>query len=317
MAHTHVRTLVTRRSMETHGVVALDLQDPERWPLPPFTAGAHVDIVLSDGLVRQYSLCGDPADGARYRIAVLHAKDGRGGSAAVHRLNVGDTVLVSLPRNHFPIAEGAKRHIMLAGGIGVTPFLSMIPELRRRGEDFQLRLYTGGPESTPFLESLANLRDEGRVSIHHRLRDLANLAALRESLGRPEPGDHVYCCGPEQFMDLVAEATRHWPEEAVHFERFRPPEPSGDPTETGYVVELVRSGRSVPVGQGQSMSDALKAAGIEIDTSCGAGTCGTCKTRYLAGTPIHRDLVLRRSEREQYLTPCVSSCSSSTIELDL
>lgn len=317
MAFTHVSTIVSRRHMETDRVVVLDLQDPDGWPLPPFTAGAHLDVVLPGGYVRQYSLCGDPADRTKYQVGVLDAAGGRGGSAALHRLAAGDPVPVSLPRNHFPLAPAAARHILIAGGIGVTPFMSMIPELARRGEGFELHVCTRSLEATPFLAALARLAAEGRAFLHHDGGDPRQGLDVRSLLAQPGPSEHVYCCGPAPLMDAVAEAAAHWPEGTVHFERFGAPPAAAAGGDAAYTIELARSAREIRVQPGQAMSAALAAAGIALDVSCQAGTCGACRTRYTAGSPIHRDLVLRPAERGEYLMPCVSGCAGQRLVLDL
>lgn len=317
MAYTHITTVVTRRTIEADGIVALDLQDPDRWPLPGFTAGSHIDVVLPGGLLRQYSLCGDPADRLRYRVGVLDVKGGRGGSAAVHQFQVGDIVSVSLPRNHFPIADVATKHVLIGGGIGITPLLSMVSELRRRGADFFLQICARSAKVTPFKDELDAIVREGRAAIHYDGGDPTAGLDLQELLRNPSKGDHVYCCGPGGFMDAVAAATSHWPEETVHFERFGAPPAAANRTGTAYTIELARSKRELIVAPGQTMSDAIKAADIALDTSCQAGTCGACKTRYLSGSPIHRDMVLRRAERGAYVTPCVSGCASDRMVLDL
>jgi len=317
MAITHVTTVVRSRRMETERIVALELEDPDRWQLPPFTAGAHVDVVLPGGYIRQYSLCGDPMNDRCYRIGVLEVQDGRGGSAAVHRLAVGDNVPVSLPRNHFPLATSAGRHILIAGGIGVTPFLSMVPVLRRMGSRFILHVCTRSETATPFRSALTPLLADHLACLHHDDGDPSRGLDVRRLLAAPKLGDHVYCCGPTPLMDAVAQAASHWPDGTVHFERFGAPPMEVGGSEAAYTVELARSQREVTVKPGQTMAAALIAAGVAIDVSCEAGTCGTCRTRYLAGVPLHRDLVLRPAERAEFLMPCVSGCAGAHLVLDL
>jgi vanillate O-demethylase ferredoxin subunit len=302
----------------TERVKTFELHDPDDWELPPFTPGAHVEVHLPGDHARKYSLFGDPHDSRRYHLGVLLQSDGRGGSLAFHtRVEPGTVLSISLPKNHFPLASSAERHIFIAGGIGITPFLSMIPAVVRAGEDFVLHYCTRTPADTPFLEKLAPFAESGRVVVHHDDGDPRQGLDVSSLLRTRRDGDHVYCCGPEPLMQAVQVAAAHWPAGTVHFERFNPPAPLPAKDGATYVLELARSGTSIEVAPGQSMAGALLAAGVGIDLSCEAGTCGSCRTRYLAGKPEHRDFVLRAEERGEFLMPCVSSCRAGPIVLDL
>lgn len=288
------------------GVRVLTLADPDDWELPPFAAGAHVDLHLPSGRIRQYSLCGDPTEPARWRVAVGLEAAGRGGSAEAHGLEAGTTLLASLPRNLFPLAQTG-RAVMVAGGIGITPFLSMAPVLARAGRDFELHVCT--PGETPFGAALAAYGDRVRF---HRSADggRLDLTALIAGVG---PEDHLYCCGPARMVDEAAHAGAVLGER-LHIERFGV---DGPAVAAAYEIELARSGRVIPVGVGQTMLDALRGAGLDLPATCEGGVCLDCRTRYLAGEPEHRDLALTAAERGAWLTPCVSGCAGGRIVLDL
>ncbi len=292
------------------GVRAFTLTDPEDWPLPPFTAGAHIDLHLPSGRIRQFSLCNDPADGNRYVVTVQGEAHGRGGSLEMLALGPGTELLASLPRNTFPLAEDAGRHVMVAGGIGLTPFLSMIPVLERASADWHLHACARAAEAVPDGGRLVQVATE-RVTQH--LSDSGSrldLPALIAGLG---PHDHLYVCGPERMIVQALEAGTGLGER-LHVERF-------GTTVTGataaYELELARSGQRIAVAAGQGMLDALRAAGVEVPSSCEGGVCLECKTRYLSGTPLHRDLLMSEIDRQSYVTPCVSGCSGGRLMLDL
>jgi ferredoxin-NADP reductase len=311
-----VTTVVTDITRENSAISTFTLMDPDGWPLPPFEAGAHIDVHLPGGPVRQYSLCGDPADGVRYRLAVQREAGGRGGSALMHEaIRTGDRLLVSLPRNHFPLTASGRRHVLIGGGIGLTPLMAMVETLRRRGEAFELHACIRSRADMPFRDWLETLERRGLAHIHASRDGAGNrldLAGLLRSL----PDDtHVYCCGPARMIEAVVAAGAGRPEDTVHVEHFgsaRIP-PGGE----AFTVELARSKRSVPVAAGMTIVEALREAGVEIDASCEGGACLTCKTRYLDGVPIHRDLVMKPAERREFMTPCVSGCASERLVLDL
>lgn len=295
---------------DEHQVRRIEMGDLDDWLLPPFTAGAHVDIYLPSGTVRQYSLCGDPVEGNRYHIAVKRDVNSRGGSVEVHdALTEGQDVLLSLPRNHFPLVEIAGRVVMLAGGIGVTPFLSMLPELERRGVDYLLRTSTLSADATPMRDVLSPYGD--KVQFHHDENDTRiDLKAEIDALG---PDDHLYVCGPTPMLDAAEKLGAHLGDR-LHIEHFGADGAGSDPA---YEVEIASSGQIIPVSEGHTMLEALRMAGVDVPASCEGGICLDCKTRYLSGTPNHRDITLPKSERGEYLTPCVSGCDGGRITLDL
>ncbi|MEU9059213.1 PDR/VanB family oxidoreductase [Streptomyces sp. NPDC048430] len=296
------------------GVVALTLVHPDGARLPDWTPGSHIDLVLPDQTVRQYSLCGDRWDAYRYRVAVLREPAGRGGSAYVHdRLRPGDRVGVGGPRNHFPMVP-AQRYLFIAGGIGITPLLPMVRQAELVGLGWQL-LYGGrSRDSMAFLEELAAYR--GRVQVEPQ--DEKGLLDLVSHLGRPRPDTKVYCCGPAPLLRAVQDACADWPEYALRTERFAAE--LGPPArEEPFEVELRRTGRTVTVPPGTSVLEAVRDAGADVLTSCEQGTCGTCLTTVLDGRPDHRDAVLADHERaaNDCMFPCVSRSLDDRLVLDL
>jgi len=198
-----------------------ELVDPNGHDLPPFEAGAHISVRLGEELVRDFSLWNDPAERWRYCIAVL--REGRASSRLHEEVRVGDVVEGSIPRNNFPLAAGAKRHLLIAGGIGITPIMAMIAELRHRRAEFRLHYCTRSPEETAFLDDLAILAAQGRVRFHHDGGDPANGLDIAATLRECRPGTHLYYCGPAGMMAAAAAASAHWPAGTVHFEFFAGP----------------------------------------------------------------------------------------------
>ncbi|WP_432084115.1 PDR/VanB family oxidoreductase [Streptomyces sp. WAC 04229] len=304
--------VVARRQVAAEGVLALTLRHPLGEELPRWRPGAHVDVVLGPGLERQYSLCGDPADRAVWRIAVLREPVGRGGSAYVHEeMKVGDRVRVRGPRNHFRL-EAARRYRFVAGGIGITPILPMLAAAEEAGAEWSL-LYGGRTRNS--------MAFTGELE---RYGDRVTLVPEDES-GRPDlapvaddvPSDTlVYCCGPGPLLDAVGERC---PAGRLRVERFSPAEAQPAGQDRGFEVVLARSGRTVAVEPDVSVLDAVRGAGVEVLFSCTEGTCGTCETEVVAGEPEHRDSVLTEEERAagETMLICVSRCRGRRLVLDL
>jgi ferredoxin-NADP reductase len=284
--------------------------------LPPWGPGAHIDLVLGNGLIRQYSLCGSLEDADTFAVAILREEDGRGGSAWVHdELDVGSELGVRGPRNNFGLVP-ATDYLFIAGGIGITPLLPMIREVDAAGADWRL-LYGGRTrESMAFVEELLEI-DPTRVDVRpeadHGLLDLAG------ALDQAPDGCAVYCCGPEPLLLAVEAQCASRPHLTLHVERFSPREQASDGAHGAFEVRLERSGRRVEVGPNESLLEALESAGVEMDFSCREGTCGTCETRVLAGVPDHRDSLLTDEEKaaNDVMFPCVSRCLSGSLVLDL
>jgi ferredoxin-NADP reductase len=302
------------------GVVRLTLRHPDGAALPSWEPGAHVELVLRPDLVRQYSLCGDPADRSALRVAVLREPNGRGGSAYVHdRLQAGDRLRLGGPRNNFALVA-ARRYLFIAGGIGITPIVPMIAAADRCGTDW--RLVYGGRTlaSMAFRERLR--RDHGdRVTI--RPQDRTGLLDLDSLLAEPDRETAVYCCGPEPLLAAVEQRCERWPPGALHVERFAP-RPDAGPLVSGsgdraFEVELARSGRTLAVPEGRSILEVVEDAGVAVLSSCREGTCGTCETAVLAGKPDHRDSLLTEEERAAADTMmiCVSRSCGDQLVLDL
>jgi ferredoxin-NADP reductase len=310
--HSHVTTVVRNVVAETARITRFELSCSDLWELPAFTAGSHIDVVLPDGNTRQYSLCGDPTDRYRYQIAVLREDNGRGGSLAMHRtIRPGATLYVSVPRNLFGLSASATRHIFVAGGVGITPFISMMADLERRGGLYELHYCTRSREDIAFLTMLSPRASRGTVHFYHHETGPLVLDSL---LASRREGDHAYCCGPERLLNDFIAATGSWPSDTVHYERFGKESVMESPP---YEVRLLRSGRVVQVEANQTLAAALMASGAPVKVACEAGVCGNCKVRYSAGSPVHRDLILSPEERLGVMTTCVSSGELGGLELDL
>ncbi|MHA6627481.1 PDR/VanB family oxidoreductase [Pseudonocardia sichuanensis] len=308
--------VVAERADAAEGVVTLVLRDPSGAPLPAWEPGAHVDLVLTPDLTRQYSLCGDPAERDRWRIAVLREPDGRGGSAFVHeKLLPGATVPARGPRNHFALVP-APHYLFLAGGVGITPIAAMLAAATAAGADWRL-VYGGRSAAT--MAFAAELRAAHGERVHLRPQDEHGLLDLDALLGAPSPDTLVYCCGPAPLLDAVEQRCAGWPPGTLHVERFAPAE-AGAPVLAGaFEVELAQSGVTVTVPPDRSVLDALEEAGTAPLSSCREGTCGTCETAVLAGAVDHRDSLLTDDERAAHDTmfPCVSRAACPKLVLDL
>ncbi|HVV19615.1 MAG TPA: PDR/VanB family oxidoreductase [Pseudonocardiaceae bacterium] len=306
---TEVPLRIAAKTVVADGVVALTLEHPAGGRLPDWTPGAHVDLVLPNGMTRQYSLCGNRFDPQTYRVAVLREPDGRGGSAFVHdELRAGDTVAIGGPRNHFRLVP-ARRYEFIAGGIGITPLLPMIAQATMLGADWHLRYGGRTRTSMAFAGELAG----DRVTIVPQ--DEQGLLDL--TLPEPSPDTKVYCCGPAPLLAAVEQRCTGWPAGILRTERFTPKVHSG--RTTAFDVELRRSGLSVTVRPDQSVLQAAQAAGVAVLSSCRQGVCGTCETTVLAGEPDHRDSILDDAERAagDCMFPCVSRSRTDRLVLDL
>jgi len=274
--------------------------------------------VQAGGSLRRYSLWNDAAERRRYCIAVLREDAGRGGSRHLHdEVRVGDIIEVLPPRNDFPLDPGAQRHLLIAGGIGIAPILSMATELRRRGAEFELHYCTRSPGQTAFRRELAPLAGEGRLHLHHDGGDPARGLDIAALLRLPRPGTHLYYCGPPPLMQAAAEATQHWPDGAVHCEYFTgvcEPDAAGD---RPFRIQLAKTGGEYEVPLGHTIAEVLQRNGIPVRTSCELGYCGTCLTPYLAGEPDHRDQMLEEHGRQRYLLICCSRAKTPVLVLDL
>ena len=310
--------LVVRSVREVaDGVRELRLEHPDGGDLPRWDPGAHVDLRLREDLVRQYSLCGDPADRSSWRVGVLREDAGRGGSEFVHTsLAEGSAVRVRGPRNHFSL-KPSPAYVFVAGGIGVTPILPMVAAAEAAGA--QWRLVYGGRTraSMAFVDELTTAFGDKVVV---RPQDEGGLLDLDEALGRPRDGTFVYCCGPEPLLRAVEDRCRDgWPSGSLQVERFAPKEIAGPAFAGSFEVELATSGVTLTVPEDRSVLAVVEEAGVQVLSSCTEGTCGTCETAVLSGQVDHRDSLLTDSEREANDTMfiCVSRARSERLVLEL
>lgn len=312
---------VARKAAEAQDIVTLELVAADGAALPAFSAGSHIDVQLPNGFTRQYSLCNDPEETHRYQIGVLRDAASRGGSAAVHDLvKEGDVLTISAPRNHFGLAHEAKKHLLLAGGIGVTPILCMAERLANTGGDFAMHYATRAPERTAFRQRIAASAFAARVQFHYDNGDAAQKLDLQALLSQPEAGTHLYVCGPKGFMDAVLNTARAagWPEAQIHYEFFGAEVAKSD-SDASFEIKLASSGRIIMVPKDQTVVQALAAAGVDVMISCEQGVCGTCLTRVLEGVPDHKDSYLTPEEQaaNDQFTPCCSRSKTPQLVLDL
>ena len=295
-------------------VVALRLGRSDGEPLPAWTPGAHIDVILGDDLVRQYSLCGRTSEPDAWRIAVLRAPDSRGGSKAVHEVRPGSTVRVRGPRNHFPIAA-AKRYVFIAGGIGITPLLSMIDEVEATGAEWELHYGGRSLDSMAFVDELRRFDDR----VHLVPQDQHGLLDLDAIMGEPRSDTLVYACGPEPLLAAVEERCAAWPSGGLHLERFAARATDGATVDEPFELVLQRSGKTLEVPSDRSVFDVVREAGVSVLGSCLEGICGTCETEVVEGEIDHRDSILDDDEREsgEVMMICVSRCRSGRLVLDL
>jgi ferredoxin-NADP reductase len=295
-----------------------ELVDPRGRDLPRFEAGAHIGLRLPGGPVRDYSLWNDPAERRRYCIAVLCEADPDAVSRRLRdTVRVGDLVEVSPPRNNFPLADGAGRHLMIAGGIGITPIMAMIAELRRRQAEFLLHYCTRSPEATAFRDELDLLAAQGRVRFHHDGGDPSCGLDVAAALRDPPSGTHLYYCGPAPLMAAVAQASEDWPRGTVHCEYFSAPSEIEFGEDRAFRVRLKRQGGEYEIQAGETILEVLRRHGIMVKSSCELGYCGACLTRYVAGEPEHRDAMLAAADRGRYVLVCCARARTPVLELDL
>jgi vanillate O-demethylase ferredoxin subunit len=312
---------IARRIEEAEGIISLELVRADAGALPAFRPGAHVDLHVPGAGVRQYSLCNPATETHRYQIAVLLDLASRGGSRAIHdQLNQGDTVRISVPRNHFLLHEDAGHTLLLAGGIGITPLLCMTEQLARQRRSFVLHYCSRSQGRTAFYEALRSGPFAHKVRFHLDDGAPGQQLELERELAACPPDTHLYVCGPKGFMNAVLGQAREsgWPESHIHFEYFGA-EVIQKPEEEAFEVELASSGKVIRVAPAQSIAAALSAAGIEVTLSCEQGVCGTCLTRVVSGTPDHRDMYLSLAEQEQndQMLVCCSRSKSARLVLDL
>lgn len=319
MTQPTLSVVVKQRELQAQAVAVITLMAANGAPLPAYTAGAHIDVHLPGGLVRQYSLCGDPRERSNYRLAVLKDPASRGGSIAVQTLTEGATLSIGEPRNHFPLAPDAAYHVLCGGGIGITPMITMAWELHAAGKPFELHYSARSRSQAALLGELASVPWASKATLYFddEGTKLDPVAALEAA----PAGRHIYVCGPTGFMDWVmyraraAGLTSH----EIHREYFSAPAHEVTTPDAAFEVVAKKSGRSVKVEAGQSIRDALKTIGIKVDVSCEEGVCGTCLCTVLEGEPDHRDAYLTDEEREanDQILVCCSRSKSPRLVLDI
>lgn len=297
-------------------ILGFELVARDGRPLPPFSAGAHVDVHTPSGKVRQYSLCGDPANRDSYLIAVKREDNGRGGSLSMHeRLEEGSTLAVQGPRNHFPLSDAAQSSLFVAGGIGITPVVAMLYTLAAAGRPWTLHYCARSAEHAAFLPEVSALPG-GTVHTHFGELPVLDVRGLLEPM---QPGCHLYVCGPAGLMDAALKASAHWPGGHVHHEYFAAPPAAAGAPPAAFELHLARSGATLTVPAERSIVQALREHGVHLPTACEEGVCGTCEVAVLDGLPEHRDFILSGAERaaNRTLLACVSRARSARLVLDL
>ncbi|TDD38804.1 PDR/VanB family oxidoreductase [Saccharopolyspora elongata] len=308
--------VVTRRRDEALGVVSLELQRSDGTPLPTWSPGAHIELDLGEGLLRQYSLSSSTRDHKTWRIAVLREEHGRGGSRRIHdNIDEGDILRVRGPRNHFRL-KPAVRYLFIAGGIGITPIIPMLAEAEEQGAEWELVYGGRSADSMAFRDDLEK-QYPGRVRVFPEAD--CGLLDLEELLGTPQPGLLVYCCGPAPLLDAVEDKCIAWPDGSLHVERFTAKELEAPVRSEVFEVKLARAGVTVQVPAGKSVLESVEEAGVQAAYSCREGACGTCMTTVLEGTVDHRDSLLDDDERAAHDTMmiCVSRAACAKLVLDL
>jgi vanillate O-demethylase ferredoxin subunit len=319
---------VMTRNEEAQDIVSFELSDPDGRTLPPFSAGAHIDVEVNRDIVRQYSLCNHPDEQHRYQIAVLKVADSRGGSIAMHEhIQVGSLVKISEPKNHFPLMPGAKKSILFAGGIGVTPLMCMAERLAHMGADFEFHYSARSVERMAFVNRIKASGFVDKVRFHIDDGPADQKLGVKAALGKKGlfggvPRDvHAYVCGPTGFMDFVLQSAKDnkWPDEQLHREYFSPAASLEIAKSSAFEVQIASTGKTYEIPADLSIVKALRLHGIEIPTSCEEGICGTCLTSVLEGVPDHRDFILSPKEkvRNNQMTPCCSRSKSPKLVLDL
>ena len=307
---------VTRNDQVADGIHLLEFRDAAGKQLPEFSAGAHIAVRVPNGLLRKYSLCNDPAERDRYQIAVKRESNGRGGSRSlIDSVKAGDELVVTAPVNDFGLPPRAQDFLFIAGGIGVTPMMAMIHETLAQGKRFRLFYCSRSPEATAFREELSAPRFKDMITIHYDEGDPSRSLDLRPILAERRNREHLYCCGPRPLMEAVRAMTDHWSPTAVHFEAFSEAEThkAGDKP---FRVKLARSAKVLDVPTDKTILEVLRQHGLDVPSSCETGTCGTCRTKLLAGEADHRDLVLAEHERNDTIMICVSRARSELIIID-
>lgn len=316
-----IDVVVTKKTREAEAIYSYELAAADGSALPPFAAGAHIDVQAAGMPLRQYSLCNHPEEQQRYQIGVLRDPASRGGSAAlVDTVALGDTLQISAPRLLFPLQAGAKKSILFAGGIGITPILCMAERLAQTSADFTLHYCARSRSHMAFRERILASSFAARAELHFDDGAEAQKLQTAQAIGAPEAGVHLYVCGPAGFMAHVIDTAHSlgWPDEQIHREYFYAA-PQEHDSDQSFTLKIASTGQLLTVAPEQTAVAVLHAAGFEIPLSCEQGVCGTCLVAVLEGEPDHRDMFLTKAEhaQNQQFTPCCSRARSATLVLDL
>lgn len=317
-----IEVIVTARKLEAEDIYSYELANRDGQPLPAFAAGAHVDIEIAPGLLRQYSLCNPPHEQHRYQIAVLKEPKSRGGSIAMHeQVQEGTILRISEPRVLFPLERNAKRSLLFAGGIGITPILTMAERLTQIQAKFELHYCARSQERMAFRKRIQSSAYEQSAYLHLDDGPEEQKLNARNVIGAADQDTHLYVCGPSGFMEYIISTARElgWAEKNIHREYFSPPEIQSNAPNGSFEVMIASSGQVFTVPAEQACVEVLNEAGLNIPVSCEQGMCGTCIVQVLEGTPEHRDLFLTEEEhaRNDQFTPCCSRSLSKRLVLDL
>lgn len=311
---------VSKRHFETDDIISLELRATHGGLLPAFAAGAHIDLHLPQHIVRQYSLCNNPAERHRYVIGVLKDPQSRGGSASIHAgVHEGDVLQISEPRNQFALVE-APNYLLLAGGIGITPMMSMAEFLHRSNKPFNCHYFCRTQAKMAFRSRILEAPYASRFSLHYDDTETSDGADIPTVLSSAGSATHLYVCGPNGFIEFVIRTAKEsgWGDERIHFEHFGAA-PVDASKNAPFEVRLARSGDIVQIPSNMTVLEALLKHGCDIPASCEQGTCGTCLTRVVQGVPDHRDLYLTDDEQllnDRFL-PCCSRSKTPLLVLDL
>ncbi|WP_394181373.1 PDR/VanB family oxidoreductase [Marinomonas posidonica] len=314
--------VVRNKTLETPNIASFELAHVGNEKMPSFTTGSHIDVHIADGLIRQYSLINHDQSDEFYKIAVLNDTQSRGGSVALHNnVQIGDTLTISEPRNLFPLNVNSDKVMLFAGGIGITPIMSMAIELDSLGVDFELHYHAKSQTEAAFYEQLKNASFAAKVFFHFSGEREKNDAAINSALSTFTENAHLYTCGPVAYMDYVFDSARanSWPEANLHKEIFKAEPKVSESGDGAFKLILSRSSLELEVAADQTALEVIDAAGIAVDVSCEMGICGACLTKVTDGIPDHRDDFLTDAEKAKndQFTPCCSRALSDTLTLDL
>lgn len=314
----NIKVKIIARDDQGQGVMVITMAALDNQPLPPFEAGAHVDLYLGDGLLRQYSLCSSPHNHGTYRLGILKSPESRGGSARAHQINPGDIVEISAPRNLFPLDHTANHSLLISGGIGVTPMLAMADTLYRQGKSFEFIYCAKSRATAGFVDEILSGHWSDLARLHFSDENAKKRISLSEILSDAPYNTHLYVCGPEGFMQWVLGSAEEsgFSDQQLHKEFFnKTVETSGN----SFTVHVANLNKEVMVLENQSITEALSDAGIKVKVSCQQGICGTCLANVLSGTPDHRDSYLTEDEKEDndQIILCCSRSRSERLEIEV